>query len=120
MKNVINKLANGQKLTEQEFLSLLDNRDDNLAKILAEMATKVRQKHFGKDVYLRGLIEFSNYCKNNCYYCGIRCGNKNAQRYRLTKQEILDRCTLGYKIGYRTFVLQGGEDCFILLTNLQI
>ena len=112
MKNVINKLANGQKLTEQEFLYLLDNRDDSLAKILAEMATKVRQKHFGKDVYLRGLIEFSNYCKNNCYYCGIRCGNKNAQRYRLTKQEILDRCTLGYKIGYRTFVLQGGEDCF--------
>lgn len=65
---------------------------------------------FGKGVYVRGLIEFSNYCKNDCYYCGIRSGNQQAHRYRLSEQEILDCCAIGYDLGFRTFVLQGGED----------
>ena len=74
------------------------------------LQTKDLKKYYGTDVYTRGLIEFTNYCRNNCYYCGIRNGNRNAQRYRLTKEEILDCCANGEKLGFRTFVLQGGED----------
>ena len=78
--------------------------------LLAAAADKIRQQYYGKKVYIRGLIEFTNYCKNNCYYCGIRAGNAHAQRYRLSKEQILDCCAEGYKLGFRTFVLQGGED----------
>lgn len=70
----------------------------------------MREKHYGKDVFMRGLIEFTNYCKNDCLYCGIRRSNKNADRYRLNESEILDCCKEGYELGFRTFVLQGGED----------
>ncbi len=112
MKNILNKLQNNKKLDYNEFLFLLNNRDQNLANQLQKLATQTRKKHFGNKVYLRGLIEFSNYCKNNCYYCGIRAGNTNAQRYRLSKEQILDCCAFGYNVGYRTFVLQGGEDLF--------
>lgn len=77
---------------------------------LFKKADIMRQRVYGTDVYIRGLIEFTNYCKNNCYYCGIRAGNKNAVRYRLTKEEILSCCEEGYNLGFRTFVLQGGED----------
>lgn len=80
--------------------------------ILFEEADKVRQQVYGKQVYLRGLIEFTNYCKNNCLYCGLRAQNSNISRYRLTKEEILSCCAQGYALGYRTFVLQGGEDPF--------
>ena len=73
-------------------------------------ARLTRERHYGKSVYFRGLIEFSNYCKNNCYYCGIRRGNRKLHRYRLTKEEIIGCCTKGYELGLRTFVLQGGED----------
>lgn len=73
-------------------------------------ADEVRQLHYGKKVYFRGLIEFSSYCKNDCYYCGIRSGNAAASRYRLNHEEILDCCQTGYELGFRTFVLQGGED----------
>ena len=73
-------------------------------------ADAVRRQHYGRDVYIRGLIEISNYCKNNCYYCGIRKENKNIKRYRLSKDEILSCCRNGYELGFRTFVLQSGED----------
>lgn len=73
-------------------------------------SSSASKKYYGTDVYTRGLIEFTNYCRNDCYYCGIRNGNRNAQRYRLTKEEILDCCANGYELGFRTFVLQGGED----------
>ena len=112
MTDIINKLKNGQKLTYDEFLFLINNRDDNLTEKLKQLAVQKRKQRFGNDVFVRGLIEFTNYCKNNCYYCGIRCGNKNADRYRLTKEQILQCCEQGYQIGYRTFVLQGGEDAF--------
>lgn len=78
--------------------------------ILRQTADQLRQEVYGKDVYLRGLIEYTNFCKNNCYYCGIRCGNTKAVRYRLSKEEILACCEEGYTFGFRTFVLQGGED----------
>ena len=77
---------------------------------LGQEAARLREKYYGNKVYMRGLIEFTNFCKNNCYYCGIRRDNKNASRYRLTEEEILDCCKNGYELGFRTFVLQGGED----------
>ena len=78
--------------------------------ILQQTADKVRRQVYGDAVYIRGLIEYTNICKNDCYYCGIRCGNKRAIRYRLDKEEILSCCKEGYALGFRTFVLQGGED----------
>lgn len=78
--------------------------------ILFAAARRVREQHYGKDVYLRGLIEFTNCCKNDCRYCGIRRSNRNALRYRLDKEQILSCCEQGYDLGFRTFVLQGGED----------
>jgi len=110
MKALIEKLACQHTLCEGEFITLLEGRNEENARLLTKKAAAIRQETYGKDVYLRGLIEFTNYCKNDCYYCGIRCSNRNAQRYRLTPEEILDCCRQGYDLGYRTFVLQGGED----------
>lgn len=94
-------------LTKKELADLISQNTD--PKYLS-YARELKIKHFGKSIYVRGLIEFTNYCKNNCFYCGIRCDNKNALRYRLTKKQILDCCNNGYNLGFRTFVLQGGED----------
>lgn len=79
---------------------------------LRTKADSLRQQFYGKEVYIRGLIEFTNFCKNDCYYCGIRAANRQAQRYRLTPQDILNCCQEGYTLGFRTFVLQGGEDLY--------
>lgn len=110
MKTLIEKLEREQTLTAEEFTALIEGRNEETAQLLFEKAVIQRQKYYGRDVYLRGLIEFTNYCKNDCYYCGIRRSNRNAQRYRLIPEEILDCCGQGYELGYRTFVLQGGED----------
>ena len=110
MKDLIQKLETEHRLSPQELQRLIDGRNAASAQLLAETASHLRQQHYGKDVYVRGLIEFTNWCKNNCLYCGIRRGNTNAQRYRLTQEEILGCCHAGYELGYRTFVLQGGED----------
>lgn len=83
---------------------------DELDQMLFEKAVRCRERTFGKKIYIRGLIEFTNHCRNNCYYCGIRRDNSNIERYRLSKEQILDCCAAGYHLGYRTFVLQGGED----------
>ena len=106
--NIVEKLRTNKDLTDEELLHLLntDAYDDALMKA----ADEVRRSVYKDEVFLRGLIEFTNYCRNNCYYCGIRGGNQNAERYRLTKEEILECCREGYGLGYRTFVLQGGED----------
>ena len=97
-----------KNFTEEELKHLIEDETANEA--LATEADAVRRQVYGDTVFVRGLIEFTNYCRNNCYYCGIRKGNAQAERYRLTKEEILACADEGYTLGYRTFVLQGGED----------
>lgn len=107
---LVEKLIENRILSKDEFVELLSDTSVEDREILRKEAVRLREKYYGHDVYIRGLIEFSNYCKNNCYYCGIRRDNRNLERYRLTKEEILSCCESGYRLGYRTFVLQGGED----------
>ncbi|WP_020005902.1 [FeFe] hydrogenase H-cluster radical SAM maturase HydE [Brachyspira innocens] len=127
-KEIINKIDKEESISYDDALFLLssfeyDNninkkqlthKEEESVKELKEyLRVKAREKAdkiFGKYVFMRGLIEFTNYCKNDCIYCGIRKSNKNAERYRLSKEDILSCCELGYEIGFRTFVLQGGED----------
>lgn len=112
MKDIIDRLVKERDLTDEEFEKLILCEDKETIEYLASKAREVRESIYGKEVYLRGLIEFTNYCKNDCLYCGIRRSNKNAERYRLTEEEILSCCEVGYKLGFRTFVLQGGEDAY--------
>lgn len=112
ISGLIEKLAAGNSLSLSEYESLIENRNDEAAKILRGLAVEARQKIYGREVYVRGLIEISNICKNDCFYCGIRHSNKNCDRYRLTPEEILECSSEGYELGFRTFVLQGGEDNF--------
>ena len=107
---LVEKLIQNRILSKEEFVELLANTDEEDREILRKEAVRLREKYYGHDVYIRGLIEFTNYCRNNCYYCGIRRDNRYLERYRLTKEEILSCCESGYRLGYRTFVLQGGED----------
>ncbi|MDD6612102.1 MAG: [FeFe] hydrogenase H-cluster radical SAM maturase HydE [Clostridiales bacterium] len=108
MKDSIERLKQTRDLPDELLLQLIDHEGDDTA--LFEAADQVRREHYGTDVFLRGLIEFTNYCKNDCYYCGIRRSNRCAERYRLTPEQILSCCENGYAMGFRTFVLQGGED----------
>ena len=110
MNNLVDKLEQTQSLSKEEWSALIRGRTPGTADYLFERAREVRHRYYQHDVYIRGLIEFTNYCKNDCYYCGIRRSNRNARRYRLSKEQILDCCENGYKLGFRTFVLQGGED----------
>ena len=110
MKQWIDKLRQERTLTPEEFRQLLTGCDADSLRIINEQAREVSLRHFGNRIYIRGLIEISNCCRNNCYYCGIRRGNACAERYRLTEEQILFCCATGYELGFRTFVLQGGED----------
>ena len=107
---LIDRVVAGESLTVGEYALLIKERNPASAARLAAAATERRQAIYGNTVYIRGLIEVSNICKNNCYYCGIRAGNQNCDRYRLTEEDILSACEEGYELGFRTFVLQGGED----------
>jgi len=98
-----------KEFNDDELKQLIEY-DESINQDLIKAADEVRREYYGDKVYLRGLIEFTNYCKNDCYYCGIRCSNRKANRYRLSKEKILTACKEGYELGYRTFVLQGGED----------
>ena len=108
--NLIETLYKDQTLEKEELVFLLEHRDEETASCLGELARKEAQKIYGNKVFPRGLIEFTNYCKNNCYYCGIQASNRNISRYRLSQEQILSACQNGYDLGYRSFVLQGGED----------
>lgn len=110
LKYLIDKLKTQRSLTRDEWTALIGKRTPELARYLFELARKERHLHYGHDVYVRGLIEFTNYCRNDCLYCGIRKSNPNVSRYRLREEYILDCCRIGYDLGFRTFVLQGGED----------
>lgn len=110
VKSLIEKLEAKQILADEEFHTLLTEISDQELLVLRERARIIAQKHFSNHIYTRGLIEFTNYCKNDCYYCGIRRSNKNVHRYRLSKEDILNCASIGYSLGFRTFVLQGGED----------
>lgn len=112
MKKLIEKLWKTQNLSKGEFYDLLSRRTRESDAYAMELAGKLREKIYGNKIFIRGLIEFTNYCKNDCYYCGIRRSNQKADRYRLTEEEILSCCKEGYELGFRTFVLQGGEDGF--------
>ncbi|MDO4306267.1 MAG: [FeFe] hydrogenase H-cluster radical SAM maturase HydE [Eubacteriales bacterium] len=110
MREYIDKLYETQSLTREEFFGLLANRSEETDAYAGKLACQVRQREYGDRIFIRGLIEFTNYCKNDCYYCGIRRSNSNVQRYRLNEEDILECCREGYALGFRTFVLQGGED----------
>lgn len=109
---LIDRLAAEHALTLAEYRALVENRDGEAAALLAERAVEVRRAIYGNTVYVRGLIEIGNVCRNDCLYCGIRRSNPNCDRYRLTPEEILSCAEEGYGLGFRTFVLQGGEDAW--------
>lgn len=135
-KKIIDKIDKKEKISYKDALTLLSSfeYDNNLNKkklnkkekeeikeLKEYLRIKAREKAdkiFGKYIFMRGLVEFTNYCKNDCIYCGIRKSNKNAERYRLNKKEILECCKIGYDIGFRTFVLQGGEDNFFNIERM--
>lgn len=106
----IEKLSQFHTASKDELAELVEKISDSELEFLCLKAQETTQKHFGNKIFVRGLIEFSSYCKNDCLYCGIRRSNKNAVRYRLTKEQIMHCCKQGYELGFRTFVLQGGED----------
>ena len=110
LHELIDRLHKEHTLTKGEFITLIKERDEENASYLASLAREEAVKIYGNGVFPRGLVEFTNYCKNNCYYCGIQGSNQHANRYRLSKDEILSACENGYQLGYRSFVLQGGED----------
>lgn len=112
VKELVEKLEKEHSLLLEEYEFLVLQRDEEAAWFLAQKAEETRKKVYGNSVFIRGLIEISNICKNDCIYCGIRRSNKNCERYRLTKEQILACCDEGYPLGFRTFVLQGGEDAF--------
>ena len=110
VKKLIEKLIRDRSLGVGEYEVLIKERTADSREMLRCAALDLRHKIYGHGVFVRGLIEISNICKNDCLYCGIRCGNKEVTRYRLKKEDILACCKEGYSLGFRTFVLQGGED----------
>lgn len=110
MADMIDKLFENGILPAEEFRFLIDRRNRSSAAYLFEKARIRQQENFENRIYLRGLIEFTNYCRNDCYYCGLRRSNRNCERYRLSMEDILACCEVGYQLDFRTFVLQGGED----------
>lgn len=110
IKDIIDKLFVEHNASREELLYLVSNINEEERKYLIEKADETRRRFYGNKVYMRGLIEFTNYCKSDCKYCGLRRSNKNADRYRLTFDEIMECAEVGNELGYKTIVLQGGED----------
>ena len=109
MRQWIDKLREERTLRPEEFRQLLTECDGESLRYINKQAQEVSLRHFGNRIFIRGLIEVSNCCRNNCHYCGIRKGNPNLERYRLSTENILNCCKQGYGLGFRTFVLQGGK-----------
>lgn len=110
--DLIEKLNRDNDLRKEELVFLLDNITEEEKQVLYKYSLETKEEYYGDTVYMRGLIEFTNYCYRNCKYCGIRAEQSDAERYRLSKEQIMQCCDQGYWLGYRTFVLQGGEDPF--------
>ena len=108
--SLIEEIRTRQNITKDQLVHLLTTEDESLLTRLKITARAVADSVYGNQIFIRGLIEFTNYCKNDCYYCGIRRSNTRSDRYRLTEDQILSCCQNGYELGFRTFVLQGGED----------
>lgn len=120
MRTLVDRLATLHTLDADSYRALLEC-DSDTESYLKERARNIATEHFGHEIYVRGLIEISNYCRNNCLYCGLRRDNRNIARYRLSDNEIIDCCAKGYAMGLRTFVLQSGEDSTLTdsrITNL--
>ncbi len=111
-KTLVDDLEKERQISREHLEILLSFNDRETMYYLMQRAAKTAQSHYGNQIYIRGLIEFTNYCRNDCYYCGIRKSNDQADRYRLDREQILSCCEQGYALGFRTFVLQGGEDPF--------
>ena len=109
MKSLIDTLHDRHRLMPRQYRALLTMRDPQDVDYLMSRAREVTQQQFGKRIFLRGLVELSNVCRNDCLYCGIRRSNGHVARYTLTREQVLTCCEQGYYIGFRTFVLQGGE-----------
>ena len=109
---LVEKLDNSHSLTVEEYAFLIENYSREAAEMLASKAVSARREIYGNKVFIRGLVEISNICKNDCIYCGIRRSNSSCERYRLSSEQILGCCDEGYSLGFRTFVMQGGEDPF--------
>lgn len=109
-KSLIDKLNQYKRLEHNEWTTLIGSFTEEDRAYAASLARSITKEHFGNKIYFRGIIEFSNICKNDCYYCGIRRSNCRLSRYRLSNEDILLCCREGYRLGYRTFVLQSGED----------
>ncbi|WP_379155096.1 [FeFe] hydrogenase H-cluster radical SAM maturase HydE [Paenibacillus sp. sgz5001063] len=127
MEVLLGKLVEQNELTKEEIVYFLENLTPDLKDRLYILAAQTRKKHYQESVYMRGLIEFSNFCKQDCLYCGLRRSNSRANRYRLTEEEILECTAEGYRLGYRSFVLQSGEDFYFteermvrLVTNIKV
>lgn len=109
-KHLIDRLEREHGLANPEMAALIESNCPELRDYARVKARGIADRQYGKGIFIRGLIEFTNYCKNDCYYCGIRCGNAKAKRYRLSTEEVMACCREGERLGFRTFVLQGGED----------
>ena len=122
IQDIIHKLCDTGSLTREEIIILLNKRDSETQAYLAEKASAKAREHYGNKVFIRGLIEFTNYCRNDCYYCGIRCGNKNADRYRLSMEEIIGCASYGYDLGFRMFQpkLNGMLNAFSFVKSFHI
>nr|WP_230868662.1 [FeFe] hydrogenase H-cluster radical SAM maturase HydE [Iocasia fonsfrigidae] len=110
IKSIINKAVQENELSKNEIVKLLQIEEEEILEYLYQQADKVRKKYHGDDVHLRGIIEFSSYCKRDCYYCGLRKGNNVLKRYQLKTEDIITQALEGVKLGYKTIVLQSGED----------
>jgi biotin synthase len=119
LENILERIKNDQHLNRQDLIYLLKLEDQQSLQRIYAAADQIRQKYVGDEVHLRGLVEFSNYCRKNCNYCGIRAGNNKLQRYRMKKEEIVSTAMEAEKIGYRTVVLQSGEDPFYTVELLE-
>ncbi|MGE5405627.1 MAG: [FeFe] hydrogenase H-cluster radical SAM maturase HydE [Candidatus Saccharibacteria bacterium] len=119
MEDVFKKIKSGADLTHDEIVSILALDDAEPLNRLYTYADAIREHYVGNEVHLRGLIEFSNYCRKNCNYCGIRGGNRHSQRYRMSIEEILETVANAERLGYRTVVLQSGEDPFFTVEKLE-